>query len=145
MMSVRENLCPLVMYTFASSGIEGIVVDVLLPNASHLQISLLYRSPTSALQQFIVVLTELLSRLSSTNSATIVLGDFNEDVLSKPNSTSIMSNHGFTQLVHTPTTDRGTLIDHVYYNRAYENLVVQVCDTYCSDHDSVFCSMPLIC
>ena len=144
-MSVRENLCPVVMYTFASSGIEGIVVDVLLPNASHLQISLLYRSPTSALQQFIVVLTELLSRLSSTNSATIVLGDFNEDVLSKPNSTSIMSNHGFTQLVHTPTTDRGTLIDHVYYNRAYEILVVQVCDTYHSDHDSVFCSIPLIC
>ena len=26
-----------------------------------------------------------------------------------------MTNHGYAQLVHTPTTDRATLIDHIYY------------------------------
>ena len=145
MMSVHENMIPVLMYKFASNRIEGIVVGLSLPDASHLQISLIYRSPTSTLQQLVVILIELLNRLASTNSATIVLGDFNEDVLGKPNSTltSIMSNHGFTQLVHTPTTDRGTVIDHVYYNRVCENLMLQVCDTYYSDHDYIYCSIPL--
>ena len=143
LMSVYERLRPSVMFRFASNGIEAIVVQLLLLNVSHMQVSLVYRSPTTALQQFIIVVNELLSRLSSTNTATIVLGDFNEDILSKPNSslTSAMAIHGFNQLVQTPTTDRGTLIDHVYYNRAYENLVLQVYDTYYSNHDSVYLSI----
>ena len=77
MISVHENMRPSMINKFASNGIEGIVVNVLLPDASQLQIVLIYRSPTSALQQFVGILTELLNRLSHTNNATIVLGDFN--------------------------------------------------------------------
>ena len=57
---------------------------------------------------------------------TITLGDFNEDILSQPNSgiINLMSNHGFTQLVTSPTTANGTLIDREYYNRPTCDIIV---------------------
>ena len=49
---------------------------------------------------------------------------------------SFMPRFGFKQLVNSPTTPQGTLIDHVYYNdRQYSNIVVHVLDT-------VYCSIP---
>ena len=42
-----------------------------------------------------------------------------------------------------PTTSKGTLIDHVYDNRPTNDIVVQVHDTCYSDHDTVYCSIPI--
>ena len=82
------------------------------------------------------------------NLPTIMLGDFNEASKIYNMITHIviiildnMFNNGYTQLVQSPTTDRGTLIDHVYYNRPSDDAVVQVHDTYYSDHDTVHCSI----
>ena len=76
---------------------------------------------------------------------TLVLGDFNEDILGHCNLSivSLMSNHGYTQLVTSPTTERGTLIDHVYYNRPICNVIVEIHDTYYSDHDTIYCSVQI--
>ena len=81
--------------------------------------------------------------MSLSNLPTIILGDFNKDIYSNTHSCilDIMSNNGYTQLVQSPTTDRGTLIDHVYYNRPSDDAVVQVHDTYYSDHDTVYRSI----
>ena len=81
--------------------------------------------------------------MSLSTLPTIILGDFNEDLCDNTHShiLDIMSNNGYTQLVQSPTTDRGTLIDHVYYNRPSDDAVVQVHDTYYSDHDTVYCSV----
>ena len=54
------------------------------------------------------------------------------------NIVNVMSNAGFTRLVTSPTTDRGSLIDHVYCNFPLTNIVVEVSDVYYSDHDAVF-------
>ena len=54
-----------------------------------------------------------------------------------------MSSHGYTQLVMQPTTNRATLIDHVYFSGEYNGVVVQVHDVYYSDHDAVYCSVPV--
>ena len=48
-----------------------------------------------------------------------------------------------TQLVTTPTTANGTLIDHVYYNQSTSDIIMQVHDTYYSNHDIVYCSIPV--
>ena len=127
--------------SFSSPGIEVACSTVTLPNANHMQILVLYRSPSVQLQALIV---RLLHYVSTTNMPTVILGDFNHDVLSQPNSSiiSLMSNYGFTQLVKAPTTAKGTLIDHVYYNRPTSDIIVEVCDTYYSDHDTVYCSIP---
>ena len=68
-----------------------------------------------------------------------------DDVFNRSDSRilNLMSTNGFKQLVSTPTTDRGTLIDHIYYNRSSDDIIIEVCDTYYSDHDTVYCSIPL--
>ena len=38
---------------------------------------------------------------------------------------------------------QATLIDHVYFNKQCSGVVVQVRDAYYSDHDAVYCSVPL--
>ena len=75
----------------------------------------------------------------------IILGDFNENILAKSDLrlSTLMSSHGFSQLVHRPTTDNGTLLDHVYYDRPSEWHRVHVIDTYYSDHDIVHCSFAI--
>ena len=54
-----------------------------------------------------------------------------------------MLSQGYTQLVMQATTDRATLIDHVYFSGQCNGVVVQVRDVYYSDHDAVYCSVPL--
>ena len=57
---------------------------------------------------------------------------------------ALMADCGYSQLVHTPTTDQGTLIDHVYCSIPQPELVeTHVTDIYYSDHDAVLCSIPL--
>ena len=130
--------------SFTSPGIEVACTTVILPNANQMQVLVLYRSPSVQLQALTVLLSRLLQYISTTNMPSVILGDFNNDILSQPNSSivSLMSNYGFTQLVTAPTTAKGTLIDHVYYNRPTSDIIVEVCDTYYSDHDIVYCSIP---
>ena len=75
----------------------------------------------------------------SLNLPTIIRGDFNED-LSNNRHSCILDTSSYTQLLQSSTTDRGTLISHVYYNRPVNDVIVQLLDTYYSDHDTV-CSI----
>ena len=79
--------------------------------------------------------------MSLSDLSTIILGDFNEDLYDDTHSRilDMMTSTGYTQLVQSPTTDRGTLIDHMHYNRPSDDVVVH--DTYYSDHDTVYCSI----
>ena len=108
-----------------------------------MQILLLYRSPSVHLRALTIILSRLLVYVSTTNMPTVILGDFNDDIVNQPTSTivSLMSNSGFKQLVQSPTTAKGTLIDHAYFNRPTGDIVMEVRDTYYSDHDTVYCSI----
>ena len=68
--------------------------------------------------------------------AEIVVGsDFNDVLMG--NTTQISSwfeSNGFKQLIDHPTTDQGSLLDHVYFN-GVSSIQTEVCDTYYSDHD----------
>ena len=99
------------------------------------------RSVTVGIQKFINMLKKLLSSTVLYKKNVLVLGDFNEDILQ--NNTKIYNffkQLGFQQLIHQPTTDQGSLLDHVYFNRHF-SLKTEVCDTYYSDHD---CTMVAI-
>lgn len=127
------------------NGIEAVSTTLLLHNASQIQLALLYRSPSVPLETLMSLLSRVINHVKASNIPCVILGDFNEDILHHTDSriASFMSNHGYTQLVHLPTTDRGILIDHVYYDSLPGNIIVQVQDTYYSDHDTVYCSIPL--
>lgn len=117
---------------------------LLLPNLTHMQIALLYRSPSVSRTTFIAMLTRLLKHVSVSNVPCVILGDFNEDLLHQINSPilTLMSEYGFAQLVSSPTTPQGTLLDHVYCRYPPNHVAIQVKDTYYSDHDTIYCSMP---
>ena len=117
------------------------VVNVLV-NHQQLCIIAVYRRPQLPLSVFISLFNDYLRQLLYSAIPTIILGDFNENLLSSPASTlsGFMSSLGFSQLVSVPTTDQSSLLDHIYYNRS-EAGPVDVVDTYYSDHNACFISL----
>ena len=76
----------------------------------------------------------------SLNIPAIILGDFNCDTTNGENTPLLqfMRSHGFSQLVTQPTTDNGTLIDHLYVrNIAPLCTNLKIHDVYYSDHDCI--------
>ena len=58
-----------------------------------------------------------------------------------------MDDFSYTQLVNSPTTAQATLLDHVYYKNpsvnSVEHVMIHVIDTYYSDHNTVYCNIPI--
>eukprot|EP00058_Branchiostoma_floridae_P004076 XP_002589564.1 hypothetical protein BRAFLDRAFT_81521 [Branchiostoma floridae] len=105
----------------------------------------IYRPPSLPEESFIDRLQRLLEQLPS-DILTIILGDFNFDLLKHPppKILAAMGHFGFSQHVKFPTTDSGALLDHVYVRGLKEdNVLVSVMDTYYSDHDMVCVSLML--
>jgi len=115
--------------------IEATSVTLTLPNHSQLQVTLVYRSPSVPTSTFLEVMSTILTHLVTHSMPNLILGDFNEDLIAHPNSQllSLVSSYGFIQMVNCPTTDSGSLLDHIYYNRPCDQLNVQVVDAYYSD------------
>ena len=119
-----------------------------LPNVGNMQIAVVYRSPCVPRATLITVLTRLLRHVTLCSIPCVILGNFNEDIVHHQNTAilALMSSFSFKQIVQYPTTSQGTLIDHVYYRNTSGNTtfaIVQMQDTYYSDHDTVYCSIPL--
>ena len=141
-------MSPTNMHRFATTGIEAVSATIQLTNSDNLQIALVYRSPSVSQATLTTFLTRLLTHMTLCAVPCLILGDFNEDILHCQNSVilSLMSSFGFKQIVPYQTTPQATLIDHVYYrNTAGHSIsaIVEVQDTYYSDHDTVYCSFPL--
>lgn len=78
-----------------------------------------YHRPQLPLGTFLPLFDNCLSKIPYQTIPTIVLGDFNDDLLPTPSSSKLlrlMSSRGFSQLVTMPTTDSGSLLDHIYCN-----------------------------
>ncbi|KAI8483360.1 hypothetical protein Bbelb_389640 [Branchiostoma belcheri] len=99
----------------------------------------IYRPQTMPEGLFISMLHRLIDQLPH-DTMTVILGDFNFNILDcpQPKILAVMQQYGFTQEVQTPTTDYGTLLDHVYIrDQEQHGRHVTVMDTYFSDHDLV--------
>jgi len=46
-------------------------------------------------------------------------------------------------MVAQPTTNSGSLLDHIYVNFPESKLTVDVVDTYYSDHDGTYLYIPI--
>ena len=105
----------------------------------------IYRRPQQHLATFLSLVNDYLANLPQI-VPTVIVGDFNEDI-SRSNPSrllQLMTSRGFTQLVQVPTTDSGTLLDHIYFNGVMQNIFVDVVDTYYSDHDATYLSFQMI-
>ena len=94
--------------------IEATTAILTLPNQKQFQLTLVYRSPSVPITTLLTTMSSILQSLNS-SMPNIILGDFNEDLLAKSDLRlpNFMSTYGFSQLIRSPTTDYGTLLDHV--------------------------------
>ncbi|XP_071145215.1 uncharacterized protein [Mytilus edulis] len=125
-----------------SVNMECIVIFIKEINTN---LVLIYRTETYTSPVFLEELHELLFSLpqENENTSTIVLGDFNQDILKKNSSIEqFMSKQGFAQIVTNPTTDGNTLIDHVYLHGNLQ-ISVEVIQTYYSYHNMVSLNIKL--
>ena len=120
------------------SHLEGIAIELYCPE--RMVLICLYLSPSVNKKAAVKCVQKLLYDVSDLGDKVVVVGDFNEDLLSDASDKSVfnfLGNCGFKQHVYKATTDYGSLLDHVY-TRGVKDVGVEVLDTYYSDHDRVF-------
>lgn len=143
LLSVPQIMCPENTFKINRPGIEILANSVTLTNQLLIQIVLIYRSPNVPLRDLLQAMIDLLNSIDCF-LPTIIIGDINEDVLDDTSNVFVtfMNENSYEQMVKSPTTDRGSLIDHVYCNNILGNIITNVSDCYYSDHDIVLCTVP---
>ncbi|KAG7465590.1 hypothetical protein JOB18_040958 [Solea senegalensis] len=122
------------------TDLEFVVVKVEGPVKA--LIATVYKPPNYSLAKFLPNLQSLLDSLDMMNhQPVIVCGDFNEDLLSggKKSIREVFQSRGFTQLIATATTEKQTLLDHIYISQPQTCLQAGVLQTYYSYHQPVYC------
>ena len=97
---------------------------------------IVYRPSTYKIDAFRQNLLQLVSDLDNHPGRKIIMGDFNEDIFVSSTIAKLLEQHGYSQHVHTATTEKGTLIDHVYCKDAGD-VTVEVVPTYFSFHEAI--------
>ncbi len=99
------------------------------------------RPQTYPLSIFKQNLDQLIHLVSTISNKDVLVGDFTNDALKSQSLCSFMADKGYIQHVNEPTTEKGTLIDHVYVKNV-ENISVHtnVVPVYFSTHEGIFCS-----
>ena len=110
---------------------------IIITNPVSFVISVIYRPPSYSIKQFCECLLNYLNELHKISTRCIVMGDFNEDLM-KHNSqvNRVMCGNGYKQYVSKPTTENGTLIDHVY-SKGLDILDADVIPIYYSYHEAI--------
>uniref|UniRef100_A0A9J7Y7T4 ATP-dependent DNA helicase n=1 Tax=Cyprinus carpio carpio TaxID=630221 RepID=A0A9J7Y7T4_CYPCA len=101
-----------------------------------------YRPPQYNIGDFLTNLKSMLDYLDlAHNDLVIICGDFNEDLLhpGKKPILELFQARGYTQLITTATTEKHTLLDHIYISNpdlCHQSGVLQ---SYHSYHNPVYC------
>ncbi|XP_051802391.1 uncharacterized protein LOC127533424 [Acanthochromis polyacanthus] len=122
------------------TDLECLVVKVEVP--VKVLIATVYRPPDFGLQKFLPNLNALLDTLELMDHQPIVVcGDFNEDLLSrgKKSIRDALLSRGYNQLITESTTDKNTVIDHIYISQPEKCVQSGVLQTYYSYHSPVYC------
>jgi hypothetical protein len=109
-------------------------ITVMLQNV---YVTNIYRRPNLASKEFLQLVDGHLKRIPC-DSASVIVGDFNEDLLSGIGTKIVhdfICSLGYEQIVQDPTTKNGTLIDHVYCKGVHYKYFIN--DVYFSDHDMI--------
>ncbi|XP_061601162.1 uncharacterized protein LOC133463585 [Cololabis saira] len=118
-------------------NLECIVYDCLLYN---ILVAIIYRPPSYPMSLFKQHLGQLLDWLHPKSSNIVVMGDFNDDLLKTSSVCKFLTDQGFHQVVRQATTEKGTLIDHVYVKTKDYEVECEVVPAYFSDHEAILSS-----
>ena len=99
--------------------------------AQHISIlvALVYKSPPVNVHLLVTALSDVL-HINYGHNCTVLLGDFNVNLLVDTNNhlQLFMVEHHFQQVVVQPTTEYGSLFDHIYINAPQSLMYCYVCD-----------------
>jgi hypothetical protein len=128
---------------FSGSPLEITGILIRVPETGGIvRVAVVYRRPQLPIPQFLHQISPIMKEMRRSNTPTVIMGDFNEDIMKGENQVQMfMAGFGFDQLVQQPTTDSGSLLDHVYFNKNPSNTIVDVVDIYYSDHDATMLSI----
>uniref|UniRef100_A0A672GIF6 ATP-dependent DNA helicase n=2 Tax=Salarias fasciatus TaxID=181472 RepID=A0A672GIF6_SALFA len=113
---------------------------VCLWNKFNIVMAVIYRPPRYPNSLFKQNLQRLLRWLNPISDTIVVMGDFNENILTGSSICKLMGSKGFDQLVTQASTEKGTLIDHIYVRSRQFAVECAVMPTYFSDHEGILCS-----
>ena len=113
---------------------------VCLCNKLNILMAVIYRPPCYPNSLFKHNLGKLLDWLNPISNTIVVMGDFNENILRGSSICKFMGQKGFKQHVTQETTEKGTLIDHVYVKTTQYDVECAVMPAYFSDHEGILCS-----
>ncbi|XP_066265421.1 uncharacterized protein [Branchiostoma lanceolatum] len=119
------------------SAIEYMCLRVPSSNTT-IQLCVVYCKPSVNQNILLRDMRALVNTMDNTTPI-MICGDFNVDLQVSDNIPPLLDTMitlGFRQLVSNPTTDYGSLLDHVYINR-YLQATANVIDCYFSDHDII--------
>ncbi|KAA0701445.1 ATP-dependent DNA helicase PIF1 [Triplophysa tibetana] len=131
---------------------DGLAYDVVpVPNINleclvcnytthNILIAVIYRPPSYPMSLFKENLGKLLDFIEHKCHTTVLMGDFNDNILKSLIIYKFITERGFVQHVTQTTTEKGTLIDHVYVKTTHYDVEARVLPTYFSDHEGILCS-----
>ncbi|CAJ1060221.1 uncharacterized protein LOC121898666 isoform X1 [Xyrichtys novacula] len=130
---------------FAIIKVPCFNVECLVYHCINLNIFLtvIYRPPTYPMTLFKQNIIKLLQWLEQIGKNIIVMGDFNDDILKASSICKFFQDRGYDQVITQPTTERGTLIDHVYVRGGIFHTQAEVMPSYFSDHEGIYCSFKI--
>ena len=114
-------------------NIECLIIQVKTIN---LTAAVVYKPASYPVAIFCQHLKQLIDLIDRSPGMKIIIGDLNENALDNGKLVRFFTEHNYTQYVQTATTDKGSLIDHVYVKDC-ANILVDVLPVYYSYHEMV--------
>nr|XP_055049553.1 uncharacterized protein LOC129435076 [Misgurnus anguillicaudatus]XP_055049554.1 uncharacterized protein LOC129435076 [Misgurnus anguillicaudatus] len=127
-------------YIQSVTDLEFVVIKIDTPMCA--TIAAVYRPPHYSLEKFLPNLRGLLDYLDIEDKHPVIIsGDFNEDLLSAGRKAilEMFQSKGYTQLITSATTEKHTLLDHIYISHPDLCLQSGVLQSYYSYHNPVYC------
>ena len=148
---IKNDLnCTEIPYRFNFNNVE-ITIMVLSQPIPNLHVVGIYRSKANVrISQLIDARTHLHnSVLTDPTIPTVLLGDFNINLMQETTEQKALKKHlitdrGYTQLINQYTTDYRTQIDHIYTNMPQLVHSAGTLESYYSDHKPIFISLKAV-
>ena len=145
---IKNDLtCIEILDRFNFNNVEMTVTCMVLSHPiQNIHIVGIYRSKIVTISELIDALTHLHnSVLTDPTAATVLLGDFNVNLMQDTTEKRVLNKYlitdrGYTQLINKYTTDYRTQINHIYTNVPQLVQCAGTLESYYSNHKSIFIS-----